>query len=554
MSLLTINTIQQRNETIKTMEKEHYQILVIGGGITGAGIVRDAALRGLKVALVEKSDFAQGTSSRSSKLIHGGLRYLEHLQFRLVSEALRERKIQWQVAPHLVEPLPFLIPIFHGFKPRKSEIRAGLWLYDLLAFFRNYKRHTFINANETLKKSPTLRDDKLKGAGLYYDFQMNDARLCLENILAAKDLGADVLNYAMVTGFVNDNGKPVAAIVRDMITEKEFKISADVFVNATGPWIDHLCKLQDPNTEKKVVWAKGVHIFVPKLPGENVATVLPTKDKRVMFTIPWHGFTLIGTTDTTYEGDLDDPRVTEDDVDYLLEHVNYFHEKANITKDEIFASFAGVRPLILKESRKEGPERTADLSREDKIYVEAKGYLITIGGGKYTTYRKMAQRVVDKVIKLHKFKADKCRTHKVPLPGGDVGNWESFVREETQKLSIHWNIPKDIALNLIRTYGARTEMIVEYLRELPDLTQPLSPQSKTIRAEVLHAFRNEMAVTLSDFLRRRTLLWSFPGQGINELQSIKDLLIEHGGWTEKQFNDEAETYKKSILPLWTTTK
>lgn len=548
---MDINPVQQRKEIIKRMEKEHYQVLVIGGGITGAGIARDAALRGIKVALVEKNDFAQGTSSRSSKLIHGGLRYLEHLQFRLVSEALRERKVQWKVAPHLVQPLQFVIPIFKGFKPSKLEIRAGLWLYDILALFSNYKRHSFINAKETIKKVPTIRKDILKGAGLYYDFQMDDARLCLENILSAAESGADVLNHAMVIDFKNDNGKPVAAKIRDMVTGNTFEVSADVFINATGPWIDQLCKLQDPNAKSKVVWAKGVHVIVPRLPGEEVATVMPTRDKRVMFTIPWHGYTLIGTTDTPFEGDLDEPRVTEDDIDYLLEHVNYFHEGANITKNDIIATFAGVRPLILKDSKKSGTEtRTADLSREDKIYVEASGHFISIGGGKYTTYRKMAQRVVDKVVKIHKLKVGKCKTHEVPLPGGNVNNWESFEGEEVQKLMVHWNIPKTIAQSLVRTYGARIHTIIEYLKELPELNEPLSPRSIVIKAQVLHAFRFEMAVTLSDFIRRRTLLWSMPGQGINELPTIKELLIKHVGWTEEQFDAEADAYKRMVTPLW----
>ncbi len=552
LTIMAINPIQQRDEIIKRMEKEQYQILVIGGGITGAGIARDAALRGLKVALVEKADFARGTSSRSSKLIHGGLRYLEHLQFRLVSEALRERKVQWKVAPHLVHPLQFVIPIFKGYKPNKLEIRAGLWLYDILALTTNYKRHSFISAEDALKKVPTLKKDILEGAGIYYDFQMNDARLCLENVLSAAEYGADVLNYAEVIGFKNNNNKPTAAVVHDVITGKSFEITAEVFINATGPWIDQLCQLQNPNSRSKVVWAKGVHIIAPKLPGEDVATVMPTKDKRIIFTIPWFGYTLIGTTDTPYEGDLDNPKVTEDDVNYLLEHVNYFHENANLTKDDILATFAGVRPLILKDSRRKTADvRTADLSREDKIYVEADGHFISIGGGKYTTYRKMAQRITDKVIKIHKFKADRCRTHKIPLPGGKVDNWESFMKEEIQKLSIHWNIPEKVAKNLIHTYGTRIETIIEYLKEQPELNEPLSPDSIVIKAEVLHSFKFEMAVTLEDFLRRRTLLWSVPGRGLNELPSIKELLVKYVGWTEEQFEAEASAYEQVIKPLWT---
>ncbi len=548
---MDIAPLQQRSEIIHRMEKEQHDVLVIGGGITGAGIARDAALRGLKVALVEKADFARGTSSRSSKLIHGGLRYLEHLQFRLVSEALRERKTQWRVAPHLVRPLQFVIPIFKGFKPNKFQIRAGLWLYDILAFTTNYKRHSFINAEKTIKKVPTLKKDLLKGAGIYYDFQMNDARLCLENILSAVEHGASVLNYAMVVDFKNENGRPIVAVVRDVLTGRTFNVAARVFINATGPWIDQLCMLQNPKAKQKVLWAKGVHIIVPKLPGEDVATVMPTRDKRVMFTIPWFGHTLIWTTDTPYDGDLDNPVVTEDDINYLLEHVNFFHEGANISKDDILASFAGVRPLILKDSSKDASEvRTADLSREDKIYVEADGHFISIGGGKYTTYRKMAQRIVDKVVKIHKFKVGKCKTRDVPLPGGKISDWESFLQDETQKLVIHWNLPERIARNLIHTYGARIESLLEFLREDPELNEPLSPDSIVIKAEVLHAFKFEMAITLEDFLRRRTILWSLPGQGVNELESMKELLISHVGWTEDQFHQEAEAYKRTIRPLW----
>src|SRR6266478_4285365 len=413
----------RRRDALAALGRDTLDVLVVGGGINGAGITRDAAMRGLRVALVERGDLASGTSSRSSKLIHGGLRYLEQGDVRLVLEAVRERERLQRLAPHLVRPQEFVFPLYRGGPLGSLKLAAGLWAYDLLAGFWNVRRHRMLSPRAIAEAEPALLRDGLCGAGQYWDCRTDDARLVLETALSAAAEGALIVSYAEVAGFVKEGGRIVGARVVDRLGSGEVVARAQVVVNAAGPWVDRVVALDAPETPPRLRLTKGVHVVVPhERVGNRAAVVLhAVADGRVMFVIPWGPQTLVGTTDTDHAGGPDiPPTVEREDVAYLLDTVNHYFPAARLAPRDVVNAFAGLRPLVAPRGR--AMLSPSSVSREQEIFASASG-LISIAGGKLTTYRLVAAAVVDRVLDALRAAGDArhfpgSRTGDVPLPGG----------------------------------------------------------------------------------------------------------------------------------------
>jgi len=509
----------QRN--IPAMAGKSYDALIIGGGINGAGIARDLALRGLKVALVDKGDFASGTSSASTKLIHGGLRYLETFDLRLVFESCRERRILQKIAAHLVRPIPFFIPVYSGDKRPLWMVRAGLALYDLLALFRNTHVHGLLSAAEAGQLEPTLRPEGLRGVAVYWDCRMDDARLCLENIISAADAGADVANYAEVIGLLQDQGQILGARVIDHIDGGEYAISAAVVINAAGPWLDRVREL-DGRPEPVLRTTRGTHILVPRLNrGDEALYLASGRDERLFFVIPWGDLSLIGTTDVDYQGAIDAVGPSEDDISYLLEESARHLQGAGLNRDCVVAAFAGLRPLVRDGKR----AQASQVSREHML-LRSPGGMVSVAGGKYTTYRAVAEQVARLVCKRLGLPAAKSRTGQLPLPGAVPGDFSKFVARERRSLQARYEVDEGVLNRLLERYGRRTEELLQRGAEAPELLPPVQPGSALTRLEVEHAVRREMARTPADILRRRTGLALQAGQGLAELSAVSRQLQE----------------------------
>lgn len=454
----------RRGEQLRRLETEEFDLLIIGGGITGAGVAQDAAHRGLRTALVEKADFASGTSHASTKLLHGGLRYLEQFQFKLMYEALHERNRLTRLAPHLAHWLPFVIPVYGG-GWNMERIGAGLWLYDLLAGLPRGHIHSTISRDEALRLAPDLEPKGLRKAYLYYDARTNDTRLTIEVLCSALQAGAAAANYARVVSLVKDGGRVRGAVVRDERSGREFTVRATATVNATGVWTDQITALDEAGAPAHLKPSKGVHVLVPsdRLPVSGaVLAPSPAGDDRFIFVVPWEGAVLLGTTDTPYGDDPDLVRPEAEDIDYILAAANASFPGARLTRADVISSIAGLRPLVAAEAA-----TTAALSREHRIWTSASG-LISIAGGKLTTYRPMAAEVTDVALKQLGRRRVPCRTGSLPLGAG------------------------------------RAEAIATLQREYPELAAPLVPGLPTTGAEVAYAAREELAVLPDDVLERRT--------------------------------------------------
>ncbi len=480
----------RRDHALARLADETFDVLVVGGGITGTGVALDAASRGLRTALIDKGDFASGTSSKSSKLVHGGIRYLQQKEIGLVYEALAERQVLRHTAPHLVEVLPFLLPVFtrDGLLPRRLARLLGttMWLYDVTGGARIGRLHKRVSKEEALRYMPTLPADNVAASYVYYDAQADDARLTLTVAKTAADHGAAVANYVRLVGLVKDgSGRIAAGWAR--VGDTELDVRARAVVNATGVWVDEIRALDESTTASTIRPAKGVHITVPwSLVQNEIAAVVPVpKDRRSVFVVPWggeggpHRFTYIGTTDTDYDGPLDDPQLTNDDVEYLLRAINAA-VTTTVRESDILGTWAGLRPLVASASS----ERTADLSRRHSVHVSPAG-VVTVTGGKLTTYRRMAADAVDEVGRLLGTRG-RSRTKRLPLHGADG-----------------WDAP-GIPSRLGRRYGSDGREVVDLERADPSLAQPLVEGLPYTRAEIVHAARAEMATSVDDVLSRRT--------------------------------------------------
>src|SRR5438132_1031845 len=497
-----------RTAYVERLARERFDVLVIGGGITGAGVALDAAARGYHVALVEKADFASGTSSKSTKLAHGGIRYLPQFDLAMVHEALVERGLMVRHAPFLVRPQPFVLPVYENMRwPSGLPVRPptdfglgfvldiGLWMYDLMAGRLNIGRHKSISVKETLRLAPRLRSTGLKKAFLYYDAQTNDAHLTLIVLRTAAQLGAVVTNYTEVTGFTRAQGKLNGAVVCDVLTNQEFTVSARHIINATGVFAEQVAALTGDESKATVEPSKGIHLVVARerVQISTSAVVLPeTADGRILYVVPWGSRAIIGTTDTG-TGDLDDPQANPDDIAYLLKHVNEYVE-ANLTDDDILSVYAGYRPLV-----KSRGARAADLSRTHVVLQENNG-MVTIVGGKLTTYRRMAQDTVDVVAKRDGMPTSHP-TQKLLLSGA-IG-WRS-TRHTIEARGQQLELAQDSIEHLAFTFGSHANAVFDLIEKDERLGKRLLSDLPYLLAEVVYACQAEMAMTLEDVLARRT--------------------------------------------------
>ena len=485
-----------RSERIAALQSRVFDVLVIGGGITGCGIARDAALRGLSVALVEKEDFASGTSSRSSRLIHGGVRYLEHGHLHLVFESSAERRRLLRIAPHLVRPLAFTWPVYAGARIPRWKLDAGLMLYDALALFRNVGRHRRLNRSAVLGLEPMLRSDGLTGGARYFDAATNDARLTLANALAAAERGGVVVNHAAITSLRLEGGRVAGATVRDTLGEQTFDVRAAVVVNATGPWSDSVKRL-DGEPGGTIRGSKGAHIAIPRarIGNHDALTLISPHDGRVLFVLPADAHAIVGTTDTYTATSPDTIRATNEDVRYLLDSANAFFPRASVTTDDVVCAWAGIRPLLPVAGDTPGAA-----SREHAITVSGQG-LVSITGGKLTTYRVMAADVTKVLLeRLGCSPGGDELTKSTPLPGGDFGSLDDLTGEAERATN-------DIILaaHLVHSYGSRWPRVWDEIQSGDGRATVADGLPYTI-GEFRYCWAHEMAGTLGDLLIRRTHL------------------------------------------------
>jgi len=533
----------QRPVITHNLRTEQYDLLVIGGGITGAGIALDAASRGLKTALVERNDFAFGTSSRSTKLIHGGLRYLKQLEFGLVKEVGSERAVVHNLAPHLVVPEKMLLPLSEkkGFGYWLTSL--GLKLYDWLAGVKPSDQRKMLSRSQTLKHEPLLRQDDVKGGAIYAEYRTDDARLTIEIIKTAVQHGADCVSYTQVTEFVYEHETVSGVIVTDHVTNESYTIHARAVVNAAGPWVDELRELNHSRQGKRLHLTKGVHLVVAreKLPVQQ-AIYFDVDDGRMIFAIPRGRTTYIGTTDTNYTESKDQVFATAEDAQYLVRAVNATFPSVNLTQKDIESAWAGLRPLIHEDGKS-----ASELSRKDEIFESPTG-LISIAGGKLTGYRKMAERVVTLVIKKHfsDRRLKSCFTQEIKLAG------DGFAGVEDVKLYVHAiiyqlkssNLSENTARYLVENYGRQAATILE---QFSASGTPKDADLGLLLAEAVFALQNEMVVTLQDFFVRRTGLLYFDIQRLlKNKEAVADVLQENLGWTDARKQQELEGMERLV--------
>jgi glycerol-3-phosphate dehydrogenase len=539
--------LARRRDALDALARETFDLLVVGGGINGAGIARDAAMRGLRTAVVERADFGSGTSSRSSKLIHGGLRYLELGDVRLVRESVRERERLRRLAPHLVRPQQFVYPVYRDGPVGFLKFAAGLWLYDLLAGFWSVRRHRMLGRRGTTAAEPALRRDGLVGAGVYWDCRTDDARLVVETLLGAAQAGAVVVSYAGVAALAKEDGRIVGARLSDRLTGREIDVRARTVVNATGPWCDTVMALDEPGPPR-VRLTKGVHVLVPAARIGNRAAIAlhAVRDRRVMFVIPWGAQALVGTTDTDHPGGPDaPPTVDRDDVDYLLETVNHYFPAARLGPGDVVGAFAGLRPLIAPS---DGGVHPSDVSREEEIFTSASG-LVSLAGGKLTTYRLIAAKVVDRVVAALRAAGDlrafpASRTGDVPLPGGR--DRPEILAAAALSRDGHGVAPAIVG-RLADRYGSRLDEVLALVARDRTLGAPLVPGLPDLRAEVVEAVEREWALTLDDVLRRRTHVRLEYAEGAaGAAESAATLMAGPLGWDGDTAREAARAYADAV--------
>jgi glycerol-3-phosphate dehydrogenase len=526
-----------RTSSLSDLEKETFDLLVIGGGITGCGIALDAASRGLKVALLEKNDFASGTSSKSTKLIHGGLRYLKQLEFGLVKEVGSERAVVHAIAPHLVIPEKMLLPLHEKKGLGYWLTSAGLKIYDWLAGVTPEDQRKMLTKAQTLKAEPLLKSDDVKGGALYAEYRTDDARLTIEIAKAAVGYGALFLNYVCAEEFLTDNKRVIGVTARDGFSGRTIEVRATVVVNAAGPWVDQIRTADQSLHGKRLHLTKGVHIVVPreKLPVKQ-AIYFDVEDGRMIFAIPRGRITYIGTTDTSYTGDKEEVCTTLDDARYLIEGVKFTFRDAHLRVEDIESSWAGLRPLIYEEGKS-----ASELSRKDEIFESASG-LISIAGGKLTGYRKMAERVVNLVAKKYFLSRDlkPCLTASIKLAGGAGHSADAIkqFRSDFRSKLDYAGIPAYMAEQLWENFGAQSMEIVDlFLSFGKDHPSELA----LIRAQLYYTLQHECVSTLADFFVRRTgLLYFDIHKVVNYNEAILEDMASFFSWDESRKQRERD--------------
>lgn len=533
---------KQRMQLIEKMSKSTYDVLVIGGGITGCGIALDATTRGMKTALIEMQDFAAGTSSRSTKLVHGGLRYLKQFEVKMVAEVGKERAIVYENGPHVTTPEWMLLPIHRGGTFGRWSTSIGLWVYDHLARVKKEERRTMLSADETLQKEPLIKRDGLLGGGYYVEYRTDDARLTIEVVKKAVECGAHAVNYVQAESFLYDeNGRVIGVICREQITGKSFTIHAKKIVNAAGPWVDVLREKDGSNVGKKLRLTKGVHIVIDQahFPLKQ-AVYFDTPDGRMVFAIPRDGKTYVGTTDTFYDGDRAHPKMTSDDRAYLLRAIHYMFPSVHITEQHIESSWAGLRPLIYEEGKD-----PSEISRKDEIWQSPSG-LITIAGGKLTGYRKMAETVVDLIAKQLGKTYSPCQTKHLAISGGDVGGagkWHAFMSKKVAE-GIACGFTEDEAKRLVQRYGTNVDRLFA-LTNTYDRNKTSLPLDWYVMC--VYALDYEMTVTPLDFFIRRTGALFFDIAAVRQLkEAVVAFMQSYFNWTEEERNRYEQQVNKAL--------
>ncbi|GIN86128.1 aerobic glycerol-3-phosphate dehydrogenase [Heyndrickxia sporothermodurans] len=537
----------KRTEQLEQLQKEKYDLLIIGGGITGAGIALDAVTRGMKVALVEMQDFAAGTSSRSTKLVHGGLRYLKQFEINVVKEVGRERAIVYENGPHVTTPEWMLLPFHKGGTFGAFTTSIGLKMYDYLAQVKKSERRKMLSAAETLNKEPLVKKEGLKGGGYYVEYRTDDARLTIEVMKAAVEHGAHVVNYTKAETFIYNNDKKITGVVvRDLQTNKEYEINAEKVVNAAGPWVDQVRGKDYSRNNKQLRLTKGIHlVFDQSVFPLRQAVYFDTPDGRMIFAIPRDGKTYVGTTDTFFDKDTAHPKMLSADRDYVIKAIHYIFPDVKITNDDVESSWAGVRPLIYEQGKD-----PSEISRKDEIW-EADSGLITIAGGKLTGYRKMAENVLDLVSKelsaTHQKTYKPCQTIHFPISGGDVGgsdNYQAFVAQKTKE-AVQYGLTEEEGGILASKYGTNVDQLFQYAQQYKELgEEDLTP---FVYAQLMYAIEQEMVVKPIDFFIRRTgavffnINWAkqWKDSVINKMEAIFD-------WTAEQTNEYKAELEKEI--------
>ena len=568
------------------ISESQFDVIVIGAGINGAGIARDASMRGLKVLVLDKGDIGGGTSSWSTRLIHGGLRYLEHREFALVRESLRERERLLKIAPHLVRPIEMLVPVYENARRGWWTIRAGMIAYDLLSFDKSLPRHQMLSRDETLARVPGINASGLLGAAVYFDAQVEFAeRLVLENVLSAIEHGATVLTYARVnklsvevdgayrveftTNEVQCPNSKVQSLVAEIDSESKVQdgksqagmpqgqegglapalslkpstnvATAKVVINAAGPWVDELLTQTTPASSPRLIGGtKGSHIIVAPFPDAPAAAIYveAETDGRPFFIIPWNGKVLIGTTDISYSSDLDRVRIDGGEIDYLLRETNRVIPEARLTRKHVLYTYSGVRPLPFT-NKSEAP----DITRRHFIRRHPQlDRLFSIVGGKLTTYRSLAEEAVDLVLRELGRSSLACETAQSPLPGAAI-DFASFSDDFRQQ---HPELSEATHDHLLRVYGSRATLVMDLVAEDSSLGEVVDEETGAIAAEVVFAFQREFAQTISDCLLRRTMVGLNSSCGLNALEAVTAIARRQLGWSEKRVTDETEAYCNEI--------
>lgn len=524
----------------------HYDLVVIGGGINGAAITRDAADRGLRVALLEKADFAVGTSSWNSRLIHGGLRYLEHGELPLVYESLHDRECLLRIAPHLVQPLPFVVPLYgHNHLPGWM-FKIGLMLYDALSLRKSVPHHRSISRNGVAAELPGLNKKALSGALHYYDGQVDfPERLVLETVVSAHRLGAATANYMRVTGINTAEGRAVGVSARDEITGEEFTVDADCVVNAAGPWVDDLTG--PLNIDRQIGGTTGTHLVVDPFPGAPDAAIYfeAKTDNRPILVIPWNGRYLIGTTDDRFTGDPETVRGTDDEVQYLLTETNMLIPEANLTVGQILYTYTGVRPLPYRPDSKPGAiPRSHLIVAHDNV-----PNLLSVVGGKLTPHLSLGSETVEKAGRILERKLRPSRTAATPLPGATASQWSGH-REASQQLRelLPWDAP--INKRLVAVYGARARQILARWEAEPQLQQVIGTgRGAVLAAEIAFVLEDEGALTLVDILHRRTMVGLEPDLATGIAQEVALVAGKLQGWSPEEIEHQVAGHREYITRL-----
>ncbi len=524
------NLIPPRNELIKRAKEEHFDCVIIGGGITGASVLRDLSLRGLNACLVEKNDFAYGTSSMTSKMIHGGLRYLKNYEFGLVREAALERKIAVNNAPHMAEVMDFLVPIYRWNKESPFLMRIGLILYDILSIPKRIGRHKMLSISELVGKLPILENKDIRGGAIYQDVKTDDARFTLLNILSGVAGGGVALNYTIASNWMYDEEK-VEVEVNDLLNNDRYTITGDVLIICGGPWTEIIeSKGANFKGKAKLRLTRGTHLLIEDVIKTKYSALLINDDDRPIFIVPqFNNKILVGTTDVDFPDIPDKVKPTNDDIEYILNALQKIFPKANISKSNILSAFAGVRPLVSKKGVSEGK-----VSRKHSIFV--KDNIITLAGGKLTTSRVMAKQAVDRALKiLNKRKLEyKCHTHLLPLFGGEIDNWEEFLEEHTKRLMNEYKLSEGSAKMCVHWYGSELPYFETILKEHG--TTLLDNNNIWLEAQVIYSCRVEFAQHPIDFLRRRTQIMFERGNGLQVLDRVVELMKKELNWNEETAN------------------